>query len=265
MNKKFKLGLLGENIEYTLSPYVHDAIFSRFGIDGEYSVIDVKSDEFDGRIAEIMDTTDGFNVTKPYKRRIIPYLNEVRCDCHAVNTVCGGKGYNTDGFGFAMSFDELTASQIESVLLIGAGGAAREIYGELKKTGLSVFVWNRTEKNAVSFCEETGAMLWKGEKTDAVINASVCGLSSNDNLLDGVRENLVQYPRYAFDLIYSPAETAFLKEMRSKGANTRNGLDMLVYQAIKSDEIILGIKPAADDYLKILETVKTELRRIGKA
>ena len=97
----YKLGLLGQGISYTLSPLVHGAIFDYLGVEGTYDVFDTPPESFSDTVKKMRETLDGFNVTKPYKEKLIPLLDEDKSGCGAVNTVAvkDGKavGCNTDG------------------------------------------------------------------------------------------------------------------------------------------------------------------------
>ncbi|MCI9031410.1 MAG: shikimate dehydrogenase [Clostridia bacterium] len=263
----YKLGLLGSGISYTLSPLVHGAAFDYLGVEGAYDVFDTSNEKLEETVRRMRESLDGFNVTKPYKEMIIPLIDEDKSGCGAVNTVAmtGGKavGYNTDGSGFLRSFNEdcdLTFG--ENVLVLGAGGAAKVVVKTLKDAGFAVYAHNRTADRLKPLLQETGAREWRGESAAAIINCTSCGLKNGDNPLSSLVEKFDKKSvKYAYDLIYSPPETDFLKEMRAAGARTKNGLDMLVYQAVKADEIILGVNLTDADYREIKRLV---MRIVGK-
>ncbi len=263
----YKLGLLGQGISYTLSPLVHGAIFDYLGVEGTYDVFDTPPESFSDTVKKMRETLDGFNVTKPYKEKIIPLLDEDKSGCGAVNTVAvkDGKavGCNTDGSGFIRSFSEgWELGGGESVLVLGAGGAAKVVAKTLKDSGFEVYVHNRTAEKSKSLVRETGAREWCGGEAAAVVNCTSCGLKKGDNPLDLLGGALdLKKVAYAYDLIYSPPETDFLATLKKMGARTKNGLDMLIYQAVRADEIILGVSLTDGDYREI----KRNVLRIAKA
>lgn len=258
-----KLGLLGHNISYTLSPLVHGNIFAYLGIEGVFDVYDTAPAELTKTVERMKSELVGFNVTKPYKREIIRYLDEDDSGCGAVNTVAvrDGKaiGYNTDGYGFMMSFMESNPLHVgERVLVLGAGGAARVVVKELKAAGFDVCVHNRTAEKASLLQNEFGAKLWCGGEAAAVVNCTSFGFKAGENPLDGLTLDMrPKGCKYAYDLIYSPPETDFLKAAKAAGAITVCGLDMLIYQAIRSDELILGVSLGSSDYRAISENIKS--------
>lgn len=255
---QYKLGLIGENISYTLSPLVHNAIFRYCGIDATFEVFDVPHGDFVKTAEYLKKNLDGFNVTKPYKTEIIPLLDADESGCGAVNTVkCGDKavGYNTDGFGFIKSFTEnLPPHCGRKVLILGAGGAAREVVKGLKESGFDVYVHNRTESKRDAIVADFGVKPFVGEITDTVVNCTSFGLRDGEN----PAAFLPFFPKYAFDLIYNPRETDFLKWAKSGGAVIGNGTDLLIYQAVKSDSIILGLKFTEVDY----ENIRTDIEEL---
>lgn len=268
---KYQLGLLGSGISYSLSPYIHDEIFSYAGVDAEYKLYDIAPDNLDGEMARLK-TLHGFNVTKPYKTRILDYLDEDLSGCGAVNTVCmrEGKalGYNADGFGFYKSFCEgLCGKAYTRVLVLGAGGAARIVVKTLKEAGKQVYVKNRSAAAQAEICAEFGALPYDGHVPEVVVNCTSFGLKRGENpAADLPMHGLI----YAYDLIYAPKETDFLLRAKKAGAATQNGLDMLVYQAVKADEHMLGIAfsdksglHGADDYAAVKKAVYARLKREG--
>lgn len=263
----YKLGLLGNGISYTLSPLVHGAAFDYLGVEGAYDVFDVPPESLGETVKKMRESLDGFNVTKPYKEKIIALIDEDRSGCGAVNTVAvkGGKavGYNTDGSGFIASFrEDCDLSSGESVLVLGAGGAAKVVVKTLKDAGFDVFVHNRTAEKLKPIISETSAKAWRGEAAAALVNCTSCGLKRGDNPLASLEDMLdIRSVKYAYDLIYSPPETDFLNRLKAAGARTKNGLDMLIYQAIKADEIILGVSLTGADYREIKRLV---LKTVGK-
>lgn len=242
-NKKF--GLVGENISYSLSPKLHKLLFEFFGIDATYELIDVKKENFDGRIKQIIKDYDGFNVTKPYKNAILPFLDENFSGVVSVNTcTCGDivQGYNTDIGGFEKSFTAMCPSTIGTVLMLGAGGAAASVACTLKALDTKAYIYNRTYSKAEQLALQYGhKAITINDKIspDIIINCTTLGLGGEQSLPDFVDlSNL----KYAYDTIYNPPMTPFLLKAQSNGAKVQNGLGMLIYQAILSEKIWFNLK-----------------------
>ena len=243
-----KYCVLGSGIKYTLSPLLHGAVFAELGVKASYSVRDVSEDTLPECMKELISDFDGFNVTKPFKRAVLGYLSEKRTDLDAVNTVVnsGGKltGYNTDVFGFGLAFDELCGDvRGEDVLVIGAGGAAEAALAALRERGALVTVVNRTYERGRALAEKYGmkaAATSDGIRPAIIVNCATVGNDGVTSPLGG-REDLSAL-RCAYDLVYSPARTQFMKDCERAGAKTANGLGMLIYQAVVADEIFLGLK-----------------------
>lgn len=248
-----RYALLGENIEYSLSPLIHSVIYEEYGLEAEYSLMSVDKTRLARAVKTLRNQYDGFNVTKPFKQDIISYLDKDQSGLDSVNTVvcADGKltGYNTDGYGFSKSaadaFGELGGM---SVLVMGAGGVAQTVVPELIKAGASVYVYNRTSDKEKLLCEKTGAVSVSsvfakgpdgkfGFAPELAVNCTVLGLSDKQNPFALFSDSGL---KLAYDTIYR--ETEFLKQAKKAGAKCEDGLSMLIYQAIKADEIMCGIK-----------------------
>lgn len=247
-----KFALIGHNISYSLSPLIHGEIFRKMGLDATYELISVEKQELPLLAERLRRDYDGFNVTKPHKENIIPFLDGQ--PPKSVNTVRieNGKmfGFSTDGYGFTKDL-KICFGDIGKIggdaLILGAGGVARVIIEELKNQGFDVYVWNRTRDKAEKLCEEFGVRFMRLQdiKPDLVVNCTSCGLRKGENPLvgaddDGTVRNLLDRHRvkWAYDTIYSPPQTDFL--YCNRASKTANGLGMLILQAIESDRIMCG-------------------------
>lgn len=242
-----KFCVLGGGISYTLSPLIHKTVFRICGINADYAVEDIDSNSLDGSIGRLKETYDGFNVTKPHKAAIIRYLSSKETPLNAVNVVkrTGGDltGYNTDLGGF---INDLTArfGKIggKDTLVLGAGGAAEAVVCALEKEGAKVTVYNRTYDKARALAERRGGVAAEsltGLRPELLVNCKSVG-NNGENALPSELD--IGGLRFAYDLVYSPRHTAFMKECERTGAVTANGLGMLIRQAILADEIFLGRK-----------------------
>jgi shikimate dehydrogenase len=261
-----KLGLVGYPIKHSLSPWIHQRFLENTEIIGTYSILEVQENELE-RMVQTIRKNDykGFNVTLPYKQRIIPFLDDL--DSHAkevgaVNTVLNldGKliGYNTDGFGYLRSlmkhYPVFVEDRRKNVLLLGAGGAARGIYYALNQAGFQfVDIANRSIEKAHSIAElktpvlETNVLtLSEAEKNlnkyDLIIQTTSVGMKPNIDELP-IRLEKLQENAIVSDIIYQPIWTKLLKEAKSRGASVHHGHSMLLYQAQYAFEIWFGRLP----------------------
>lgn len=236
----YRAALLGRDISYTRSPEIHGAIAKVLGIEMDFRVVDVPYDRLDAAAEDLMRDCDGFFITKPYKNDIKNYLDKTETQC-GVNFVrcCDRTGFNTDGSGFLRALDRAFrgAQNISAALVLGSGGAAYSVAEALIKRGKRVYVLNRTLMNAAKLCATLGAELYVNQPAELIVNCTSVGLHGEDVLTD-----LCVLPEfeYAYDLIYSPPETPFLRRCKASGAKAENGRDMLIYQAVEGDKILTG-------------------------
>lgn len=237
-----KFALLGHDIEYSLSPTIHNFVFKELKIDASYSLLSMTDDELKNDNARLFDL-DGFNVTKPHKEHITDLIEN--CSLKAVNTVKNknGKlsGYSTDEYGFV---SDLTLNENsfygDRVLILGAGGSAYSIAAALKKLDADVYVYNRTWEKAEELANITGITplsTVEGFVPDAVVNCTTLGLNGENSLPYDLN---IKSVKWAYDLIYNTF-TPFYKTFHQKGARSYTGLGMLIFQALKSDEIFLDV------------------------
>ena len=237
----YKAALIGRDIGYTKSPEVHAAIAKAAGLDIEFSVLDVDYDELKSTVEKLKKEVDAFFVTKPYKTEIKSYLSSCATAC-GVNFVRTSdmRGFNTDGAGFIRALDGFFRgwrTDVTAALVLGAGGAAYSVAEALKNAGKEVFVLNRTMMNAAKLCQTVGAKIYLNQPAELVVNATSLGLKGEDSL---AALCVIPQFKYAYDLIYTPPETPFLRRNKTAGAEVSNGADMLLYQAIEGDAIMTG-------------------------
>ncbi|HAM81311.1 shikimate dehydrogenase [Ornithinibacillus bavariensis] len=263
---ELRLGLIGYPIKHSLSPWIHKRFMQQTNIEGTYRIEEVLPDEFEQQITRIIHSYDGFNVTVPYKQKIISYLDELdenAAKIGSVNTVINVEGrligYNTDGIGYVRSlessFPEIMEKKKSKILIIGAGGAARGIYVALNQCGFQfIDIANRTKEKA-----EAIAKLRKKPTTTEVIGlkqaeehignyplivqTTSVGMLPNQDMVPIQLHHLPKKVNVS-DIIYQPFWTKFLKEANDKGANIHHGHTMLLYQAQYAFEIWTGIRPS---------------------
>lgn len=239
MDSNKKLGLIGRNISYSFSKKFFEDKFQKLMLKGySYSIFDLKEiDEVEG----LFSTPDllGFNVTIPYKEKIIDYLDELSDEAEkigAVNCVLikDGKkiGYNTDAVGFEKTLLLHKKTHQDSALILGNGGAAKAVKYALDKHGISSKIISRnSEINFENLDKETV------QNHKIIVQCTPVGTFPNvEDCLDFPFEGLSK-DHLIIDLIYNPNYTQFIIKASEKGAKTVNGYYMLEQQAEKAWEI----------------------------
>lgn len=281
INGKTKVcGLIGNPVEHTLSPMIHNTLAGRLGHNLVYVPFPVE----EGRVAQAVTGAYalqllGLNVTVPYKSEVMASLREVdelARDIGAVNTLVkiegGYKGYNTDMEGLyrAMSSEGIRIAG-EQIVLLGAGGAARAVaYLCAVKGADRVYLLNRTLGKAQSVAKEvndtTGRQVvhpMSMEEYSALpdgkylaIQGTSVGLAPNaDDVVIG-DDAFYEKIHTGFDLIYSPWETKFMRLTKEHGGKAYNGLKMLLYQGIIAYELWNGVNVSEEDAQAVYERLK---------
>ncbi len=242
-DKKIRLGLVGKDVSKSLSQQIHTFILNEWGIECDYEKISVVQDGFDGVMRKLLGDFDGFNVTIPYKRDVMGYLNEIVGDAFAfgsVNTVVSQTrvGYNTDGAGFLLML-RLAGLEVKDkkVLVLGGGGSGRSSAAALKNAGAQVFVYQRRKEKLDELCGELGVQAAQNPEEggyDILVNCT--GVGMHDTVgCSPVTEKAFSGATWAVDLIYEPKQSAFLEIAKHAGLKTLNGEAMLFYQAYFAD------------------------------
>lgn len=246
-----KFALLGHHISYSSSPAIHKKIA---GEDFHYQLLDISPDKFDITVENILPGFDGFNVTSPYKLRIMPYCDKFDPPVNkigAVNTILNKKnewkGFNTDYLGFLRSFRESFPDFLSyHPVVIGYGGAARAAIFALQELGFNtagVFGGEEKEERMAFIRSENEQLRIKlmdilPDMPKIWINCTPLGSEK----IPAVPEGLIPFcsDDFLYDLNYAPNPSHLEKYARKKGVKTVNGLRMLVYQAVEAQKIWLG-------------------------
>ncbi len=258
-------GVLGHPIGHTLSPVMHNAAFDHLSLDARYYAFDVDERHVEAAVhgAQALGF-GGLNITIPLKEVVLRYVEAdvLAQRIGAVNTIDRtGKGYNTDGVGATTALERANVKlKGASVILLGAGGAAKAIAAQLLLEGARVLVLNRTQsrsmllaqhmttQNLACGCDDIEAYGLDdidhllGE-ADVLINATPVGMQGAfvGHTLVTSRQ---MHPRLTvFDIVYNPLLTPLLREARAAGAQTIDGVKMLVYQGAASFAIWTGLEP----------------------
>lgn len=264
--------IIGDPIDHSLSPAMHNAAFNSLGLNCIYIAFRVPKGELEVSLHSLRATNiSGFNVTIPHKVDIIPYIEELDPSAkkaNAVNTVqyIGGtfKGYNTDVQGF---IEPLRKRHISlngmKILLIGSGGAARAIIAALSnEIGIShIIIANRTKKNAdelISMASNLGLradftrLEDLGEhalRSDLIINSIPSRLNDEQSIVN--YDHISKYS-IVYDIVYTPMVTNLIQQAKNAKATVIYGYEMLLAQGAKAFQIWTGIDAPLEAMKKAL-------------
>ena len=262
--KKFLV--IGNPIEHSLSPTLHNYWIKNKGIDAIYNKQKLNENELEQIILQVKEKKiDGINVTVPFKKTIIPFLDKLSIEAkstQSVNTIYlkNNKviGHNTDIVGFETSIKESKYSLVnKEILILGAGGVVPSIIFALNKMKVSkIKISNRTKgkaENLKTIFKNIEIIEW-GEvpNFDMIINATSIGLKKDENI--NLDFSSISKGSFFYDVIYNPRETNFLKIGKSLGNITLNGKLMFIYQALAAFNIWHGLEPDVDEnVIKLLD------------
>lgn len=244
MASKKQYGLVGKNISYSFSrAYFTEKFESANKKNHTYENFDIQEIfEFPGILKKNPDLK-GLNVTIPYKEVVIPFLDRMSKNAlkiGAVNTIkftANGltKGYNTDFYGFKKSLKPLLKAHHKKALILGTGGASKAVAYALRLLEIDYILVSREPSEHTLTYEEIDASTF--EEYQIIINCTPLGTSPNVELCPEIPYGYFTGNHIAYDLIYNPEETLFLKNAKEKGAVIKNGYEMLVFQAEKAWKI----------------------------
>ena len=258
MIKKYLV--IGNPIEHSLSPKLHNYWLKENNIDAIYDKKKLDDSELKNIISQVKEEKiNGINVTVPFKKAVIPFLDELSPeakDTQSVNTIYiqNGStiGHNTDiaGFELAIKHAKYEVSNKE-IFILGAGGVAPSIIYSLKKMKASkITLTNRTKEkaeNLKNLFKDIEIVDW-GERIDfdMIINATSIGLNKNEDKLNF--DYSANGPnKFFYDVIYNPRETLFLKRAKLFGNRTENGKMMFIYQAHQAFTLWHKLMPQIND------------------
>jgi shikimate dehydrogenase len=241
ISSKKRFGLLGRNINYSFSRGYFTEKFEKEKLVGyTYENFDIPTIESFLDVIKNNDHLCGMNVTIPYKEAVMPFLDKLSkkaTKIGAVNTIKFTKkgklkGYNTDYYGFQKSLEPLLESHHKKALILGTGGASKGVAFALEELGIDhTFVSRNSSETILGYNQITDLIF---EEYQIVINSTPVGTSPNTEAYPEIPYEFFTKKHIAYDLIYNPAETQFLKKAQHQGAKTKNGMDMLIFQAEKA-------------------------------
>ncbi len=260
-----KYFVIGNPIDHSLSPKLHNYWLKENNIDAIYDKIKLEENEIKNFIKDIKkQKIIGCNVTVPFKKIVIPYLDKLSSEAEktqSVNTITFNNGnlvgHNTDIVGFERAIKNLNFNiKGKKVLILGAGGVVPSIIFALKKIGvLNITISNRTRQKAENLKAQFNKLVvleW-GSLTDVdvIINATSLGLKDETINIDFSK---IGKNKLFFDVIYNPVETNFLKKGKDTGNISENGKLMFFYQACEAFKLWHGIEPEINsDTFKLLD------------
>jgi len=282
MNEKICC-LIGDPIEHSLSPLMHNMAFDKLKLDYVYFPIRVKKEMIQKAIVNLRKpNVRGINVTIPHKVIVMDLLDEIddlAKEIGAVNTIVKNNGelvgYNTDGTGALRALKEGEGyPKGKKIVVIGAGGASRSVsYSIARENPSELVIINRTEQKAIELAENIKKKLNANVKpvelklenletelknTDVVINTTSIGMNPNvdENIIP---KELLNENMLVMDIVYNPLETKFLREAKEVGAKIINGIEMFIYQGAETFEMWTGEKAPVELMRKVvLEELKGE-------
>lgn len=243
---KQKYGLIGFPLGHSFSKSFFNEKFQSENIHAEYINYEIPEIKKLKKILTTEKELCGLNVTLPYKEAVIPYLDEiddVARKIGAVNVIkfirsgnqLKTKGYNSDIIGFSDSIEPLLTEARSHALVLGTGGAAKAICVGLENLGIEVTKVSRVRKpGCISYDDITPEIMFRNK---IIVNTTPLGMYPNIESCPNIQYDKLTPEHLCYDLIYNPDETLFLKKSAQYGAETKNGLEMLLLQAFATWDI----------------------------
>ena len=257
--------VIGNPINHTMSPKLHNYWFKKNKIEAIYDKRKINQDNLQSVISEVKEKKiAGINVTVPFKKAIIPFLDQLSNEAQltqSVNTIILKNnnlvGHNTDIMGFAKAIKNLNFNiEGKKIFILGAGGVVSSIIFALIKMKVSeINISNRTRQKAEdlkSHFKIVNIIDWGNlPNFDVIINATSLGLN---NEVINLNFSEIGDNKLFYDVIYNPSETSFLKEGKKLGNLSVNGKLMFIHQALEAFKLWHGFEPRInDETLKLLE------------
>ncbi len=246
MSRKELFGLVGYPLGHSFSESFFNNKFNSEGIDAQYLNFEIPDINEFRNIINTNTNLRGLNVTIPYKEQVIPYLDDIditASEIGAVNVVKfirnGNnlilKGFNSDVIGFCNSLKPLLKPHHTHALVLGTGGAAKAIAHGLKSLGIEPIYVSRTKKDGVlTYNELTPEII---EKYQVIVNTTPAGMYPHVDTCPDIPYHLLTPQHLCYDVVYNPEVTLFMKKTQEQGAMVKNGLEMLILQALAAWEI----------------------------
>lgn len=262
-NKTLLAGTMGWPVKHSRSPLMHGYWIKQYNVNGKIVLLETRPENLEKELKTL--AARGFvgtSITLPHKEEALKYIDEVdrlALRVGAVNQVVVNgkklKGFNSDVFGFMENIKGIT---VGTAMVLGAGGASRAVIVGLQEMGFSeIRISNRTKSRAEKICKELGDDIkvvdWEDKERRLgdialLVNTTSLGMAGQPQLeinLDGLSKKAI-----VTDIVYTPLETAFLKQARVRGNKTIDGLGMLLHQGRPAFKAWFGIDPEVTDELR---------------
>ena len=238
-----KYGLIGFPLGHSFSKSFFNEKFQNEGIDAEYINFEIKGID---ELPEVLATNPelrGLNVTIPYKEKVLSFLDYISVEARAIGAVnvirvdhkgddVVLKGYNSDVIGFTKSIEPLLETFHRKALILGTGGASKAINYGLKSLGLETVLVSRFERpGTIQYKDITPDVV---KEYNVIVNCTPSGMFPHYDECPDLPYEALDSHNLLYDLIYNPDETLFMKKGKERGAQTKNGLEMLLLQAFAS-------------------------------
>ncbi len=240
-----KYGLIGYPLGHSFSINYFNQKFTDEGINAKYYNFEIPTID---ALAEVLDSNPelkGLNVTIPYKQKVMEYLDQISPEARAIGAVNvikvmhqGNetilKGYNSDVIGFTQSIEPMLEDYHKKALILGTGGASKAIDYGLRSLGLETVFVSRYERPETICYEDVTPEVVK--EYNVIVNCTPLGMFPKTEECPRLPYEAMDEHNILYDLIYNPDETLFMKRGAQRGANVKNGLEMLLLQAFASWE-----------------------------
>lgn len=240
-----KYGLIGFPLEHSFSMSFFNQKFIDEGIAAVYENFEIPSIDAFPEVIDSNPNLKGLNVTIPYKQKIMSFLDIISPEARAIGAVNvvkviheGSKtvlkGYNSDVIGFTKSIEPMLEKYHKKALILGTGGASKAVEYGLKALGLEAVLVSRYQRpGTVQYEKITPDVI---REYNVIVNCTPCGMYPHTEECPSLPYEAMDSHNILYDLIYNPDETLFMKKGAEFGANTKNGLEMLLLQAFASWE-----------------------------
>lgn len=240
-----KYGLIGFPLEHSFSMSFFNQKFIDEGIAAVYENFEIPSVDAFPEVIDSNPNLKGLNVTIPYKQKIMSFLDIISPEARAIGAVNvvkvihdGSKtvlkGYNSDVIGFTKSIEPMLEKYHKKALILGTGGASKAVEYGLKALGLETVQVSRYKRpGTVQYENITPNVI---REYNVIVNCTPCGMYPHTEECPSLPYEAMDSHNILYDLIYNPDETLFMKKGAEFGANTKNGLEMLLLQAFASWE-----------------------------
>lgn len=239
-----KYGLIGYPLKHSFSISYFNEKFKSEDINAEYVNFEIPDIEDFMEVIEENPNLKGLNVTRPYKEKVIPFLNELdegAGKIGAVNVIkiirlpkgkVRLKGYNSDIGAFVQSLETLVDESYKKALVLGTGGAAKAVFHGLSSMGIEASYVSRTARPGVLTYEDITPEIMHEYKV--IVNCTPLGMYPNEDACPDIPYEHITSKHILYDLLYNPDRTLFMKKGLEHGATVKNGLEMLLLQAFVS-------------------------------